>query len=222
MQSFSLKESLNSANLIIWDWNGTLLDDTLYNLECMNTLLQKYGVAPLTLSRYREIFNFPVEDYYSVAGFDFSKTPFEVLSVEFIDMYQSNLHTLSLKPDSKFILEQFSRQGKAQVLLSATELQNLLAQVRPHNIEHYFNEIIGLDNIHAESKVEMAVHWAEKHSIEKGRTIMIGDTEHDFEVSQALGIPCILLADGHHSRERLEKTGAPVLDGLHTIAELYK
>jgi phosphoglycolate phosphatase len=43
---------------------------------------------------------------------------------------------------------------------------------------------------------------------------MVGDTLHDFEVAQHAGIQCILVASGHQSRQRLEKSRAPVVGSL--------
>jgi len=40
---------------------------------------------------------------------------------------------------------------------------------------------------------------------------------HDYEVAQAMGTDCVLVAGGHHSRRRLEATGAPVVDRLDQI-----
>ncbi|WP_081804819.1 HAD hydrolase-like protein [Draconibacterium orientale] len=49
---------------------------------------------------------------------------------------------------------------------------------------------------------------------------MIGDTNHDFEVAQQLELDCILVADGHQSKERLEATGAKVIDELELLKTL--
>jgi len=48
---------------------------------------------------------------------------------------------------------------------------------------------------------------------------MVGDTVHDYEVAQAMGTDCILIASGHNSRDRLEETGVLVLDSPNEIIE---
>jgi phosphoglycolate phosphatase len=50
---------------------------------------------------------------------------------------------------------------------------------------------------------------------------MIGDTNHDFEVAQELGINCVLVADGHQSYERLKETGAEVVSSLAELTEKF-
>ena len=54
-------------------------------------------------------------------------------------------------------------------------------------------------------------------SYNPAEVVMIGDTVHDFEVAQAMGTDCILISNGHNSRERLEKTGVLVLDSLEEV-----
>ena len=49
---------------------------------------------------------------------------------------------------------------------------------------------------------------------------MIGDSVHDFEVAQALGVGCVLQSSGHQPPETLCQTGASVVAGLREAAEL--
>ena len=75
---------MSGETTIIWDWNGTLLNDVHIALSTMNSLLIKYNLPILTENRYRDIFQFPVENYYIYAGFSFEKIPFQQLADQFI------------------------------------------------------------------------------------------------------------------------------------------
>ena len=66
---------------IIWDWNGTLLDDGWLFVDVMNTILKRRKMNTITLEKYREIFGFPVKNYYIKLGFDLEKEPFEDLGI---------------------------------------------------------------------------------------------------------------------------------------------
>ena len=72
---------------IVWDWNGTLFDDLEYSLKCINTLLARYGLENLTVSRYHDVFGFPISEYYKRIGFDFDKVPYSALAKEYMDIY---------------------------------------------------------------------------------------------------------------------------------------
>ena len=68
-------------SLVLWDWNGTLLDDVALCVDALNRLLRIYHYPQqYSLAQYREIFGFPIEDYYIRAGFDFSKN-YDIINV---------------------------------------------------------------------------------------------------------------------------------------------
>ena len=51
-------------SLLIWDWNGTLLDDVALCNQCLNDLLAGHGYAQrYDAAAYKEIFGFPIQDY---------------------------------------------------------------------------------------------------------------------------------------------------------------
>ena len=73
---------------IIWDWNGTLLDDAWLFVDIMNNVLKGRNMNTINLEKYRDIFGFPIENYYKRLGFDILKEPFEILGLEFIKEYK--------------------------------------------------------------------------------------------------------------------------------------
>jgi phosphoglycolate phosphatase len=79
-----MKNPFFSYRHIIWDWNGTLLDDKWLCIESINLVLKARDLQPIDEERYSRIFRFPVKDYYKEVGFDFSTEPFERPAMEFI------------------------------------------------------------------------------------------------------------------------------------------
>lgn len=82
---------------IIWDWNGTLLDDVEVVINIMNSLLEKREMTVINKDRYLEIFDFPVKNYYTKLGFDFSLEPFEKIANEYVELYRDAYHTCNLQ-----------------------------------------------------------------------------------------------------------------------------
>jgi phosphoglycolate phosphatase len=206
---------------IIWDWNGTLLDDVGICIDSMNELLGEYNLPEIPNEEfYRDIFCFPVRDYYAKLGFDFDKVPFEKPALEFIDNYNKRLGRLALVKGAEKALEAASERGLKQTILSASEKNSLTAQVKSFGIERYFTEILGIDDCFAASKAELARNWFDKSGIDRERVVFVGDTAHDFEVAQAVGCDCVLIANGHQSRSALEKTGARVAESISDIGEI--
>ena len=59
---------------IIWDFNGTVLDDVEAGIRSVNDMLAARGLPVITsVAQYRELFSFPVIDYYRRLGLDVEK-----------------------------------------------------------------------------------------------------------------------------------------------------
>jgi phosphoglycolate phosphatase len=202
---------------IIWDWNGTLMDDAWLTNQIMNGMLSRRGLPTLTPKRYAEIFDFPVIDYYRRAGWDFSKIPFETLSDEFIAEYSRRIIECPLRPNTIATLRRVTAAGLTQSVLSAAK-QSLLDQLVDHyQVTEHFVSISGINDHHAAGKVEMAKRWLADSGRDPRHMLMIGDTVHDLHVAEALGVDCILIYSGHMSRSRLAATGARVIDTLDQL-----
>lgn len=205
---------------IIWDWNGTLLNDTWLCVEVLNGLLAKRGRAPLSEEVYRNHFGFPVVHFYDFLGFDTDKDSFEKVSHEFISDYEARwLKECSLHSQAAVALENLSACGLSHSILSAAEQSALEAGIAHFGIREHFLGLVGTDNIYARGKVEQGREWITHLDWEPAEIVLVGDTLHDFEVAEAIGANCILMAHGHHCPRRLAQTGAPV---LHTLNELVQ
>ena len=90
-----------------------------------------------------------------------------------------------------------------------------LAQVADLKIDHYFDEICGMDNIYAHGKTSLAERWRSEHP--DAKTLLIGDTDHDFEVACAMGADCVLYSGGHQSRAQFASLDCPVVDSLLAV-----
>ncbi len=199
---------------VIWDWNGTLLNDLELCISSINHLLEKRRLKPLDSQIYREVFSFPVKDYYEAIGFDFSIEDFAVPAGEFIDLYNSKVGGCALHQKAKEILGEIEKLGKKQFVLSAMKQDMLEKTLKHQEILDFFESVNGLDDHYAVSKIELGQQMIDRHQIKKESAVIIGDTIHDFEVAQDLGIRCILIANGHQSKKRLETTGTVVLPDL--------
>lgn len=201
---------------IMWDFNGTIFDDAQAGIDAVNKMLEERGLAIIeSRERYKEIFDFPIEDYYKGLGFDFDSEPYEYLAPIWVELYSKNAESSELCPGVRETMERVRELGVEQSVLSACELGMLKRYLHKLGVDGYLSEIMGLDNIHARSKLALAYEWIEKN---KGaRVLMIGDTTHDYETAQALGADCVLYAGGHQSREKLERCGCPVVDEISEI-----
>jgi len=205
---------------IIWDWNGTLLDDKWLCIESISSLLASRNLPPLDNEKYDRIFRFPVREYYRAAGFDFTNEPFEVPAMEFIRLYDHRKKECRLHRGALRILELFYQMGCTQYLLSASETGILNEMAMHFGIARYFSQIRGLDNHYAHGKADLGLELVESIKAQGDSIIMIGDTCHDKEVADLLGIPAVLCSNGHFPKERLLGCGALVIRDLEELASI--
>lgn len=207
----------------IWDWNGTLLNDTWLCVEVLNGLLARRGRKPISESDYRENFGFPVIHFYEYLGLDMGADSFDQASREFIGDYEARwFEECALHPDANDVLTAISAQGLTQSVLSAARQEALDAGIAHYGIRPHFTRLIGTDNIYAEGKVACGQHWIGQLPWQPAEVVMIGDTLHDFEVAEAIGSDCILLAHGHQTPERLAATGKRVVHSLRELVEVLR
>jgi len=206
---------------ILWDWNGTLLDDTEICVSCMNRLLEKRQLSLLDKDRYREIFTFPVKDYYEKAGFDFKKEDFEIPAMEFIRLYHEDLKEADLFPCVVEVLQTFKDQGVYQAILSAMEHDSLVVSLKDKGVYDFFDRVTGIDDHYAHSKLEMGKKLINTLNFNPEEILFIGDSLHDLEVAGALDVDCILVANGHQAKERLLAKTPDVVDKLSDVLKLF-
>lgn len=202
--SEQIVDLVGSKKNVIWDWNGTLLNDVEYVLDVINPLLDRHGLKRQSVDTYKEVFGFPVRDYYIKMGFDLEKNCFSKLSDDFHEAYYANFGRCEIFSSARRCLDEFSKMGKSQAVLSASD-QKALDQVLQHyQLTSYFHHVYGISDRLAASKVQRGKELIEKSGFYADQTILIGDTDHDLEVGQEMGVQVILVSHGHQSINRLK------------------
>ena len=209
----------NEIKQILWDWNGTLLDDLQYGMDVRNRIFPSFHLPVInSIEEYHEQFTFPIRLYYERAGV--TDDIFVPVAHAWMDEYVRGFPTVPLHADARETLERFASCGLRQSVLSASKLDLLTQQIAQFDIQHYFTAVLGLGDIYAGSKEEIGRQYLQGCGIAPEETLMIGDTLHDAEVAAAIGARCILVARGHQSRATLLTAGVPVTDTLVQAAQM--
>lgn len=219
-----MTQSFKNYNHIIWDWNGTLFNDVELCAAVMNLLLVQESLPGISVQKYKEIFTFPVIEYYKIAGHTFERNSFEILGKQFMDEYEIRKDKCDLYEGVRELLTEIDKRKIQQHLLSAYE-QNSLNRILKHfSIDKYFHNIVGLDNIYAGGKSHLAkmLELRIRNNGGSGNILLIGDTIHDYEVAGEINSDCILLSHGHQDEERLLKLGVTVANDFTALSNILK
>ena len=202
---------------LVYDFNGTILDDVDVCVKAENKTIEHFHLdrPPLSREEYLKLFTFPVKHYYELVGFDWNVNPYEEVGQYWFNWYRELRNEYRVFDGVEEILEENHRKGLKNILLSASSLVELKKQLDELGIAQYFDEVLGIDNIYAGSKIDIALKWiADKDPKE---CLMIGDTLHDLETARAMGIDCVLVANGHQDRETLEEHYDKVVDDIGEV-----
>ncbi|MGL1935999.1 MAG: HAD family hydrolase [Fibrobacterales bacterium] len=200
---------------ILFDWNGTLLDDVDYGLKIVNTICKQYSVPEITREWYLDHFGFPLIEFYEKLGFDFSDYTFDDLSQVFMNIYHAALDTVLLHTGTMEVLEALG-QHYSLGIISAYKQERLDIAVKEYGVDAFFTAVYGVTDDRADSKSHSLKEMLDRYDINPSQTLLVGDTLHDYEVAKENGIDALLIEAGHQS----QKQWHAILDETHILNDL--
>lgn len=199
---------------VVWDWNGTLLDDVQACVDAINKLLVERAMPEVSADQYRELFEFPVKNYYIKLGFDFDRVDWNELAEKYHAIYAETSSASPVRSGAIAILDELRARGITMTILSACKQSILDRMVSGRGIRGYFAGLHGLTNLFAQSKLALGRQLVRESRIPASQTLLVGDTIHDFEVATELGWQCVLLTGGHQSERRIRACECRIIRNL--------
>ena len=202
---------------IVWDWNGTIVNDAWVFVDVMNFFLKMKGLPKTSLDDYKKNFGFPIQNYWKTLGFKFNNKEFNLLNKSFIEEYQKRIFLPKLQPGIVDLIKKINRFKIKQFVLSASENSLLHKSVGFYKINSLFEDIVGVDNLNAVGKISLAKVLFKKNNLHLNKTLVIGDTKYDLDVAQALGCSALLVSHGHIEHKRLLDLKVPLVQSVKEI-----
>jgi phosphoglycolate phosphatase len=205
---------------VIWDWNGTLLDDVDACVDTLNSLLAERAMPTVDREAYRDRFGFPVRAYYEGLGFDFEREDFGALSRDFIARFRARVSQLRLTPGARALLADLRAGGVRHLVVSAMETGLLGTMLAEYALAPLVDGHHGRADLHAGPKVELGLAAVRARGLRADEILVVGDTLHDHELAEAIGCRSVLFSGGHQTRARLASAGTTVVDSLDEVAPI--
>lgn len=201
---------------LVWDWNGTLLDDNTAVVGATNAAFGEVGVEPISLDQYREMYCIPIPRFYErLMGRLPTEAEWDRMDVIFHRHYTEQRDACGLTEGAAELLAQWQQAGRSQSLLSMYGHDELVPVVRGYGIERHFLRVDGRTGRSGGSKAQhMERHVAALDGISPQHTVIIGDAVDDAVAAAHVGARAVLYTGGSHSRASLESAGVPVVDTL--------
>ena len=200
---------------ILWDWNGTLLNDVGCAVASVNDILVQNGLPATDFDTYVQTMEYPLDVYYRKLMGDYD---YHAVMEQFQQGYAAHFNSVQLSQGARETLEAFQAAGVRQFIVSAFEQTRLLQYVKRFSIAQYFEQISGANDILVGSKSDRARKILGDAA--PNDAVFIGDTVSDYQTAQEIGCDCILYSGGHQHRNSLTNLGCPVAETMKQIAAL--
>ncbi len=216
--------------LAVFDWNGTLVDDTLANLAGANATFRHAGVPEVTLERYRDTMDFPVIHAYTRNGInpDDYLANFEKYGDLFLTVYKEEARKASLRQGAVELLDTLLDKGITTMILSNYVQHELEAQMASYHVHHKFKHICGNIAFNAQehtrtTKLGRLQNLMNEHGYKPEDAFIIGDSLEEPEIAHHLGMMCVSVTWGCFSADRLRKsTTHHVIDDLAELPKILQ
>jgi phosphoglycolate phosphatase-like HAD superfamily hydrolase len=198
---------------LVWDWNGTLLDDLSTVVASTNVAFATIDGPTVTAEEHRRDFCRPVIEYYAKAlGRPLDHQEFGRLDKIFHDAYREGLATCALAADAWTAMRVW--EG-TQSLLSMWFHEELMQTIETYGLTAMFSRVDGLRaTVGGDLKADHLARHLDELGIAGDEVVLIGDSVDDANAAAAVGARCVLYTGGFTDPERLRAVGLPVADTL--------
>lgn len=216
--------------IAVFDWNGTLMDDSEANWQASNACLQHFGVPAITHDAYRDTMDFPVLHFYTRNGIDADTylAQFQEAGESFLSTYLTLANNCNLRRGTVELLEWLLDQGWHLMVLSNFVEDKLRAQLAQQHVLHYFHHVSGnyafneLEHSRT-NKLERLEQYLSQHDFDVSQSFIIGDSLEEPDLAHKLGLTAFSVTWGCFSRKRLEKSKAHyIIDELAELREILQ
>ena len=206
---------------LVWDWNGTLLDDLSLVVNATNEAFAAVGGRSVDSDEHRRVFRRPVAEFYAeILERAVDEAEFERLDRVFHDAYRLGLTTIALAADAKTAIKSWPG---TQSLLSMWFHEELVPALETHGLSGAFTRVDGLrTQVGGDLKAGHLARHLDELGVPGAQAVLIGDSLDDAMAADSVGAAVVLYAGGFTHPARLRASGRPVADTLVDAVELAK
>lgn len=194
---------------VIFDWNGTLFDDTALCCEATNHVVQQLGGSPVSLPTFQQEYTLPLKSFYVRLGCDPKRVEEETETVftAWGHYYETRVDTIPLREGGLPLLQTINQHGYISAILSNHNTPSISAQVGRLGITSFFKDVLANDPdeyrslMHKADKGARLQTFIDTHSIETG--VVVGDSPEEIEIAHHYGFLGVGIANGFCSEARI-------------------
>ncbi len=196
--------------LVGFDWNGTILSDTVACLVADDAALIALGYKPISLKKFRETFEIPLVNFYNKIGVDpkIPKAKFEKSETIFHQTYEARAANSRTRAGSRDLLKWLKARKIPSVIFSNHIDYQIVKHLKRLKIENYFDTVLGnaktSEVLFKRSKGDKLKDYLSSRRIKPNEILIVGDTVEEIEIARELGAISVAITNGYNSTKRLK------------------
>jgi len=215
---------MENKKFVVWDWNGTLLDDAETVLACVNISLGEMACAPLSMERFREVQAPSLRAFYKAVGIPEENIE-HALACErdlFHDHYEPRATHVPLRKGAKELLGLLKKQRISSFILSNHIGDQIVRLLELHRIHTYFDDVLAHAHRNTQfreaTKGEKLRQYLKEKDLDPLQALIVGDTREEIEIARDFGMKSVAITGGLASEEKLRATKPDAL--VHALSDM--
>lgn len=195
--------------LIVWDWNGTLIDDLQANVDCVNVIMAHFGKPSVDVAHYQEAFEVPILKMYLRMNFTAEEhaAHAHLLQAMFHENYEQRVQTVGFRHGARDLIESTRAQGVRHVILSNHLVTSISDHLDRLDAAPLFDGVLAHADVVAQRswhpKGERLRDYMAEHGVAARDCLIVGDTPEEVEIARQLNLTSVAIRGGFASDARL-------------------
>lgn len=212
-----------ATKIIVWDWNGTLLDDTDACVAAINQYLAIAAKPKIDSDKFRTCFDIPITRLYENLGF--TEIEIQESMARWQEIFHENYEMMAricqLREGARSILRSTELVNINNFILSNHIAHSITSHLSRHEAEHQIHMVMAYESRATQFREPKGQRFA-THMREQGlipaNGIIIGDTPEEVQIGRELGLTTIAITGGYASESRLQAAKPDYL--IHALPEM--
>ena len=204
--------------LIVFDWDGTLVDSTTLIGEALQQACRDLGLPVPDDAAARYVIGLGLADAMKLVAPDLPPSRYPELGARYRDHYLVRESEIPLFDGARELLGELDAAGYLLAIATGKTRAGLARSLARIGLEGVFHATRCADEGFPKPHPDMLLHLMQRLAVEPHATLMIGDTTHDLDLAENAGAAGLAVTYGAHPSEGLASR-AP-LAAVDSVAEL--
>ena len=206
-------------DVIVFDWDGTLLDSTTGIAECIQEAARALGLPVPSDDRAKHVIGLGLKDALEHAVPDLRPEDYQRFIAAYRTEFLARDATMPLFAGTREMLSGLRTAGHALAIATGKSHAGLMRSLEGTQLTGVFHATRTADKTASKPHPQMLLELMEELAVAPDRVLMIGDTTHDLRMAESAGVAALGVTFGAHPRAELERAARLAL--MDSTRELH-